>query len=362
MKILLITNSVDGRDGWSRYSVNLRDALVKRGHTVQTLVPPPPLSLLSRPWRSFFLARKITRIMKEKNFDVIHFAVEPYVTAILFLSQNLRKKSILTIHGNYGIRPFRITRSRWMTKLAYAQIPRFITVSTYTKKMVGKELLRLKKPKLAQWFEERATVIHNGIPLPAVAPRGAKAGSPLKHILHVGGIKPAKGVGEAIEACALYKEKYGKPFHLTIIGKVWKEHYLKGLELEIKQKHLESCVSFCGQISEEELKDAYQNADLLLVPSVTTQTTFEGFGLVYLEANAHGVPVIGPHVGGAAEAIKDGTSGYQIDVFHPEMIALRIHWILDEGRIKPEECRKWAEEHGIEKVAAEVERVYSTSY
>jgi len=379
MNILLIANGLSGKDGWSRYSVNLRDALVARSHRVEVLTPPAPLSFLSRPWRSFFLAQKIRRFVQENPTDVLHFTVEPYATAILFLPKEIVKKTILTIHGNYGIRPFRLWRSNLMTKMAYRRIPKFITVSRYTKDAVIKELRRINKPSLAKRFEERATVIHNGIPLPpfssseesasaddesrSFSTRPAARGSleeNVKQILHVGGIKPAKGVGEAIEACALYKEKYGKRFHLTIIGTVWRDHYLKGLELEIKQKHLEDYVTFRGPVSEEELASAYRNADLLLVPSVTTQATFEGFGLVYIEANAYGVPVIGPHVSGSAEAIKDGVSGYQIDVFHPEMIAMRIHWILDEERIKPEECRKWAEEHSIETVAAQVEKVYSS--
>lgn len=360
MNILLVANSLDGKDGWSRYSVNLRDALIARGHTVKVLSPPSPLSFLSRPWRSFFLARKIGHFVQEHPMDVLHFTVEPYATAVLFLPHDITEKTVLTIHGNYGIRPFRLWRSKFMTKMAYRRIPKFITVSKYTKDAVIRELRRINKPALAKRFEERATVIHNGIPLPAVAPRGAKAGASTKQILHIGGIKPAKGVGEAIAACALYREKYGTQFELIVIGKAWKDHYLKGLKLEIYKKHLEGYVTFRGPVSDEELAGYYASSDLLLVPSVTTQTTFEGFGLVYLEANAYGVPVIGPHMSGAAEAIKDGVSGYQIDVFHPEMIAMRIHWILDEGKIKPEECRKWAEQHGIETVASKAEKVYSS--
>jgi len=59
-------------------------------------------------------------------------------------------------------------------------------------------------------------------------------------------------------------------------------------------------------------QELYKNADLLLVPSYTNKTSFEGFGLVYIEANAYGVPVIGPNTSGAAEAIKDGAYDYLI--------------------------------------------------
>ena len=431
MKILLVAHRLAGNDGWSRYALNLHDALVARGHTITVVTPPPPLTFLTRPWRSFFLARKLRNMMHDTTYNVLHITVEPYALAALFLPKRIAEKIVLTVHGNYGIRPFRLQRTRWMMQRVFARIPRFITVSAYTKQAVMKELERMGKQKLARRFDERATVIHNGIPLPfsssernrphhsplfSSSERNRPHHSPLfsssercrsiasrevgrtlldssaepvlsgvetadsleenhppsvadasleqstKHILHIGGVKPAKGVGEAIEACSLYKEKYGTPFHLTIIGSFWRDHYVQGLELLIHEKNLKDCVSFRGQISDAELIEEYRKADLLLVPSVTVDTTFEGFGLVYLESNAYGVPVIGPHMSGAAEAIKDGVSGYQIDVFHPEMIATRIHWILDEGRITSAACRKWAEEHSMEKVVAEVEEVYAMAF
>lgn len=386
MKILLLANHTKGNDGWSRYSVNLRDALQKRNHEVEIITPPPPLSFLTRPWLALFLAWRISRIMKRHAVDVLHIAVEPYALAVPFLPRKVRDRTVLTIHGNYGIRPFRLFFIRWMMKRAFAKIPRFITVSEYTKKVVKKELERMRNHHLVQYFEERATVIHNGIPLPLSSseprtrlPDGQEAGriekqgqlldsssasadssleENIKHILHVGGVKPAKGVGEAIEACAIYREKYGTPFHFTIIGKLWRDHYVQGLKLEIKQKNLNDAVSFRGMISDAELIEEYTKADLLLVPSVTVSTTFEGFGLVYLEANAYGVPVIGPNTSGAAEAIKDGVSGYTVNVLDPESIADRMHAILDEGTIDPAACRRWAEEHSIERVASKVEEVY----
>ncbi len=359
MKILLVTNHTKGNDGWSRYSVNLRDALQKRNHEVEMITPPPPLSFLTRPWLALFLARRISRIMKRHAVDVLHIAVEPYALAVPFLPRKVRDRTVLTIHGNYGIRPFRLFFIRWMMKRAFAKISRFITVSDYTKQAVIKELQRIKAHNLATHFESHTTVIHNGIPLTPWTSR-KPVNKQTKYILHVGGVKPAKGVGEAIEACAIYREKYGTPFHFTIIGKLWRDHYVQGLELEIMQKNLTDAVSFRGVISDAELIEEYTKADLLLVPSVTVETTFEGFGLVYIEANAYGVPVIGPHTSGAAEAIKDGVSGYTVNVLDPESIADRMHAILDEGTIDPAACRAWAEEHSMEKVVVKVESLYKS--
>ena len=114
-----------------------------------------------------------------------------------------------------------------------------------------------------------------------------------------------------------------------------------------------------GPLSDAELAKAYKEADLLLVPSQTTETSFEGFGLVYIEANAYGVPCIGPERSGAAEAIEDGKSGYTVSAHDPALIAKRMHWILNEEKISAASCRAWAEAHSIEKTVNAVEEVYS---
>lgn len=359
MKVLLICEHLKGTDGWSRHTVLLRGALIERGHNVQTITTPTPLGFLTRPWRAFALAQRL----KNMNADVFHFTVEPYALSVLFLPKTIRKRTVLTIHGNYGIKPLRFWMTRFLWPKVMQRIARFITVSEYTRNAVTKELKRLKKEKLAERFCDRVTVVHNGICLP-----GSKNQKPVedpcgvtsnqKHILHIGGVKPAKGLGEAIEACARYKELYGAPFHLTVIGSAPEGHYLNGLRSLIRKNDLEDAVTFRGRVSDEELHQIYDESDLLLAPSYTTETSFEGFGLVYIEASAHGVPVIGPNTSGAAEAIKDGVSGYTVDVCDPDAIARKMYDVLDEGKIEAASCRKWAEKFDVSEVAQQVENIY----
>ena len=390
----MVCERIHGEGGWYTHTQNLCGELVSRGHDVSICcqkdaeenaddILPPPLRCLSFLPSCLRASLALRKVIEKIQPDIIHITVEPYALLIPLIPSKWRKRTVLTIHGNYGIRTLMYFQTRWLAHRFYKQIPKFITVSNYTKDVVAKQLAK-KSDESAQEFKNRTTVIHNGIKLPErntllerASERSEEASRETaklldsldsasqnlarsKKVLHVGGVKPAKGVGEAIEACAIYKEKYGTPFHLKIIGRKKNDHYMKKLKELIDKKSLHDAVTFCGVISNEELAEAYKNADLLLVPSYTTKTSFEGFGLVYIEANAYGVPVIGPNTSGAAEAIKDGVSGFTVEVFDPEEIAQKMHWVLDEGEIDSGKCRKWAEKHDIAKMIGKTESVYES--
>jgi glycosyltransferase involved in cell wall biosynthesis len=67
-------------------------------------------------------------------------------------------------------------------------------------------------------------------------------------------------------------------------------------------------VVFTGRISDSEKADHYRLADLYVMPS-----SGEGFGIVYLEALACGVPVIGSKADGSREALLEGALGTLVD-------------------------------------------------
>src|SRR6266566_3407361 len=72
-------------------------------------------------------------------------------------------------------------------------------------------------------------------------------------------------------------------------------------------------VSFPGWVGNADLILYYQDADLFVMPSGLSKTSFEGFGIVYLEANAVGVPTMAVRAGGAQEAVKEGRSGFFVE-------------------------------------------------
>jgi phosphatidylinositol alpha-1,6-mannosyltransferase len=78
-------------------------------------------------------------------------------------------------------------------------------------------------------------------------------------------------------------------------------------------------VRFAGQVAAEELVDHYHLADVLVMPS-----TGEGFGIVFLEAMASGIPVIGGNRDGSLDPLADGEAGTAVDPDDIEALASAI--------------------------------------
>jgi glycosyltransferase involved in cell wall biosynthesis len=86
-------------------------------------------------------------------------------------------------------------------------------------------------------------------------------------------------------------------------------------------------VVFTGLFAEEEKPDLYNLADVYVMPS-----RGEGFGFVFLEAMASGVPVIASAHDGGREAILDGKLGLLVDPANPSAIRASIEELLSRGR------------------------------
>ncbi|MFI4999595.1 MAG: glycosyltransferase family 4 protein [Reyranellales bacterium] len=91
-----------------------------------------------------------------------------------------------------------------------------------------------------------------------------------------------------------------------------------------------AAVRFLGYVAEDDLPDLYRLADLFVMPS-----TQEGFGIVYLEAAACGLRVVGGIGGGSGDAIPDGRVGVAVDPTDHEALVEAIIRLLGQGRADP---------------------------
>lgn len=78
-------------------------------------------------------------------------------------------------------------------------------------------------------------------------------------------------------------------------------------------------VRFLGVVSSDELESYYRQSDLFVVPSL-----YESFGLIYAEAMAYGLPVIGGCSGGIQEVIEDNVVGYRVEAGNSVLLADKI--------------------------------------
>lgn len=93
---------------------------------------------------------------------------------------------------------------------------------------------------------------------------------------------------------------------------------------EAWRRSLPAGVRVVPWLTRAELRDAYQRATVLVLPSL-----FDGFGLVVTEALAHGLPVITTHSTGAADLIEDGRNGWVIETGNVAALAERIQHCID---------------------------------
>jgi phosphatidylinositol alpha-1,6-mannosyltransferase len=148
-----------------------------------------------------------------------------------------------------------------------------------------------------------------------------------------------------IEAMKIIKEKFPQVVYVVIGDGDFKKEY----ERMADSMGLKDSVIFAGGVSDEELSAYYSICDVFVMPSRVEENErgifSEGFGLVFLEANYFGKPVIGGE-GGCRDAVIDGKTGFIVNPKSPEDIAEKVLLLLrnDEMRKKMgEEGKKWAE-------------------
>ena len=180
-------------------------------------------------------------------------------------------------------------------------------------------------------------------------------------ILSVGAIKPRKGYHISIQAFAKVKSALPSARY-WIVGGVDQDVYQRDIQQYIARTGLND-VSFLGSLSAEELSSRYRNASVFVLTPRMDGAKFEGFGLVYLEAGAYGLPVVATRTGGVSDAVKDGETGYLLEPSDVNGIARAVLRLLRDGSLAirmGQKNRLWAEELTWERYAAEQSEVYAS--
>lgn len=101
---------------------------------------------------------------------------------------------------------------------------------------------------------------------------------------------------------------------------------------------------FLGTVADQELSIAFRAARVNIFPVVEQSGDVEGFGMVAIEAAAHGVPTVAFAVGGVPDAVKDGISGSLVPPQEYELFAQHITRFLlnDEVVVTEKTCREFA--------------------
>jgi Glycosyltransferase len=147
---------------------------------------------------------------------------------------------------------------------------------------------------------ERISVVTPGAidrrPHPRRRPRAA--GHP--RLLSVGSLVPRKGQDVLLRALAPLRHA---PWRLTLVGPARDAAFARRLRLHSRSLRLAHRVAFLGAVSAQAVHRCYATADLFVLAS-----RHEGFGIVLVEALAHGLPVVATRVGAIPEAVPGGSA------------------------------------------------------
>lgn len=119
-----------------------------------------------------------------------------------------------------------------------------------------------------------------------------------------------KGVDQALRAFALLLPDYPDISYLIVGG----GPYEPALRTLVAELGLAEAVTFAGNVAEQELVEHYRLGDVFVMPNrILPNGDTDGSGLVFLEANGCGLPVIAGRDGGSADAVRDNENGLVVD-------------------------------------------------
>lgn len=204
---------------------------------------------------------------------------------------------------------------------------------------------------------KNSVVIPNGVDLKvyenvsAVSRKDLGIRNDDKVVITVSRLVSKNGVDDLIKTMSILGEPNVK---LLIVGNGEDRDKLEDLR---KKLNLEKQVIFLGDVVNTEIPKYLVIADIFIRPSLA-----EGFGIVFLEAMAARVPIIGTPVGGISDFLKDYKTGLFCEPKNPESIAEKIRLLLKNSNLRDKLIengyRLVKEEYGWDKIVERVRDIY----
>jgi len=244
----------------------------------------------------------VSSILKAKNFDIIfighiNLAIVGFFIKLFFP----RKKLILIAHGYEVWSPLKGFKKALVNKADL-----ILAVSNFTKNKLV-EVQKIESGKIS--------LFHNTIDPFFIIPSNFKKSEHLKErygiekddfvmytLARLSAAEGYKGYDVVIKCLPQLAQSIPN-IKYVIAGKYDVEEKNR-LDKLIEEKGVSNKVIFAGFLKDSEVESHYQMGDLFIMPSMG-----EGFGIVFIEAMACGMPVIAGNADGSVDALKDGELG-----------------------------------------------------
>ncbi len=334
--LVLLTDAYGSAGGISRFNRDFLNALnempdCKAVYTFPRIAPPAQEIIPPKiRWYASSAGSKLLFLWKVLNFglsgpefDIVVCAHVNLMPLAAIVRVFRKSPLLLNIHGVEAWSPHRSRLVRHSLRLA----TRVLSVS------------RITSERFIAWSNvrnSRVIIIPCCVDLSRYSPGGmneslkARYGLNGKRILlTIGRIVSSeryKGFDEVLDILPSLIQREPDLFYV-IVGDGSDR---RRLEAKARALGIHDRVLFTGFVPEGEKIDWYRAADVFVMPG-----RGEGFGIVYLEAMACGIPVIGSTLDGSREALKDGELGILVDPTKPQALAEAILAALQRPRGRP---------------------------
>ncbi|HEY5078232.1 MAG TPA: glycosyltransferase family 4 protein [Opitutaceae bacterium] len=274
------------------------------------------------------LARELVACRRElRNATVYIPEPGPMLTMMMlqFFTAFRPKRLVLTFHGSEILSFARSPLRRWLAGRLIRHATRVSTLTTYTQ-----ELLLERFPHAADKIFLTPGALRTDF---AVVPPRADRSKDKIIVLTVGRLHPRKGQMITLQALQMLPAEVRRRLEYWIVGGRNKGNYEDRLRAQAASDP-ELNVRFFGNIPDEELAQVYDRSDIFALTSVSHGDSVEGFGLVYLEAAAHSLPIVAHNIGGVPEAVRDGVTGLLVTPDRPAELAAAFEKLIHDAPLR----------------------------
>jgi glycosyltransferase involved in cell wall biosynthesis len=379
MKICLVTQQLRNVfSGVGLYSKNILNYLSRENHDIIVIVPENQIpsgeqfyqittvkstKLLKSQARwihySWQFNKTLKLLEKKECFDVIHFtdARDSYFC-------KTKSPTVGNVNDTYSIelhplKYFKENYFDWFQRYLYYNFVHFIE----RKNLVNLHTVIANSNFTCQTIknqyevqESKIHICHKSVDFSRYKDvRSSRKPEDNQHkanILFVGGNMQRKGLIDLIRAASILKEDFPN-FHINVAGR---DRFIPKYQQLCEKNNVSNNFDFLGWVSQDQLLSLYQKSTVFVLPSLT-----EALGVVFLEAMAAGVPVIGTKVGGIPEIIVNEQNGLLVPVRSPECISESIKRLANNPDLRNHLVNngfKTVREFSIEKMMDCTKRVY----
>jgi glycosyltransferase involved in cell wall biosynthesis len=300
---LLIYGDLDTISGGYLYDRKLVEHLERAGDQVE---------VISLPWRNYVrhlgdnLSTALLRRLAGFELDFL-LQDELNHPSLFHLNRRLRRRVayplVAIVHHlrSSEARPAWQNRLyRWVERRYLRSVDAFVFNSQTTRQAVA-GLAGCRQPSLVAY--PAGDRLKPRLAADQIAARTRSAG-PLQ-LFFLGNVIPRKGLHLLLEAASRLPRR---SWSLAVAGDLEVDKaYARRIRRQVKACALEQNVRFLGPLKEHALIERFSTSHVLVVPS-----SYEGFGIAYLEAMGFGLPAIATTAGAAGEIITPGQDGYLV--------------------------------------------------